>query len=214
MSAPINTILFDWDGTLNDSDAKGYAAFQKSLAEIGVEFTREFYEEHYTPSWYVMYEALRLPAEQWERADELWVHHYGEEPALLIEGARETVLELHRRGYRLGVVSSGNHCRVLREVEEAGLTQVFQAVVCNEHMTNKKPHPEGLEHALRLLGSAPRASAYVGDVPEDIQMGKGAGVLTVGVRSTFPSSKHLMSAGPDIYLDSIDELLEHFPVLG
>ncbi|MBA3768395.1 MAG: HAD family hydrolase, partial [Acidobacteria bacterium] len=113
----INTLIFDWDGTLNDSAVNGYAAFQKSLDELGVTFTAEFYEAHYSPNWYTMYETLALPRDQWQRADDLWIQHYGEAPASLVLGARETVTELHGRGYRLGIVTSGSHRRVTRELE-------------------------------------------------------------------------------------------------
>jgi HAD superfamily hydrolase (TIGR01509 family) len=208
--AAINTLLFDWDGTLNDSALAGFAAFQKSLDELGVPFTQEFYEANYSPNWYTMYETLRLPREQWQRADELWIHHYGEAPARLVEGARSTVIELHERGYLMGIVTSGSHCRVTRELAEIGLAHIFQVVVCNEHITNKKPHPEGLEQAIRLINSRPEECSYVGDAPEDIQMGKSARVHTVGVRSAYPTSQHLTNAGPDIYLDSISELLMHY----
>jgi HAD superfamily hydrolase (TIGR01509 family) len=207
----INTLIFDWDGTLNDSAVNGFAAFQKSLDELGVPFTEEFYEANYSPNWYTMYETLALPRDQWQRADDLWVHHYGEAPARLVDGAGETVTELHRRGYRLGIVTSGNHCRVTRELEDTGLARMFQAVVCTEHIQNKKPHPEGLEQAIRLIGSSPRECSYIGDAPEDILMGKNACVHTVAVRSAYPTSKNLSSTGPDIHLDNISELLLHFP---
>ena len=207
---PITTLLFDWDGTLNDSAANGFAAFQKSLEPFGVPFDQAFYDTHYSPNWYAMYEALQLPQEHWQLADDLWIQHYGTAPARLVEGARETVLELSARGYRLGIVSSGSHCRVLREIAEVKLDSVFQAVVCNEHITNKKPHAEGLEQAMRLMNVLSENCAYVCDAPEDIQMGQSARVLTVGVRSGFPSSKNLPAAGPDIYLEAIAELLWHF----
>ena len=207
----INTLIFDWDGTLNDSAVNGFAAFQKSLHELGVPFTEEFYEAHYSPNWYTMYETLALPRDQWQRADDLWVHHYGEAPARLVDGARATVIELHQRGYRLGIVTSGNHCRVTRELEQTELAQVFKVVVCTEHIVNKKPHPEGLEQAMSLIGARPRECSYIGDAPEDIHMGKGAGVHTVAVRSAYPTSKNLSSAAPDISLDNISELLLNFP---
>ena len=60
--------------------------------------------------------------------------------------------------------------------------------------------------ALQRLKSSPEESAYVGDAPEDIQMGKRARVLTVGVHSAYPSSARLLSSEPDIYLESLVEL--------
>ena len=77
-------------------------------------------------------------------------------------------------------------------------------------MENKKPHPEGLETAMRALGCASAATCYIGDSPEDIEMGKRAKVFTVGVRSDYPTSWKLKSHNPDIFLESLSDLLSHF----
>lgn len=206
----IRTLLFDWDGTLVDSADLGLAAFQKSFAELGFAFPLDIYEATYSPNWYATYEALGLPRDRWKVADDLWLKHYGKETAELIDGAAETLLALHAKGYRLGVVSSGSEGRVGLEIAGSALNAVFEVVVCNEHIVNKKPHPEGLELALRKLGIAPEQAVYIGDAPEDIQMGKSALVMTAGVRSAYPSNSRLMSAGPDIYVESLSELSQHF----
>jgi HAD superfamily hydrolase (TIGR01549 family) len=209
-TASITTLFFDWDGTVVDSAQIGLTAFEQSFAALGHAFDHEVYAQVYSPNWYLVYEALGLPREQWQKADELWVQHYGEQVAQPMTGAVETISELKRRGYRMGVVSSGTECRVVREVNELGLERVFEIVICNEQMTNKKPHPEGLETALRSLGCRAEQSAYVGDSPEDIEMGKSAGMLTVGVRSAYPTSWKLESHCPDFLLPSFPDLLHHF----
>src|SRR6202023_1095871 len=58
---PFQTVLFDWDGTLCDSGAALYRAFEKSMAEFGVSFSLADYQAVYTPAWYRMYEAFGLP---------------------------------------------------------------------------------------------------------------------------------------------------------
>jgi len=206
----ITTLLFDWDGTLFDSALAGFLAFQRTFIDLEINFTQEFYEARYSPNWYAMYEALSLPKEKWQAADELWLGHYGEQPPKLVDGADTTILELQSRGYRLGIVTSGTHRRVAREIEQLGLTSNFEAVICNEHIVNKKPHAEGLEKAMRLLASDRDACCYVGDAPEDVQMGKRAQVLTVAVRSSYPTSRHLLGERPDIHLESISDMLLHF----
>ena len=205
-----NTLLFDWDGTLVDSAQLGLAAFEQSFAVLGVGFDREIYQAVYSPNWYAVYEAMGLPKEKWQLADDLWVQHYGQQTAQPVAGAQETITGLKQKGYRLGVVSSGSECRVGREIRELGLENFFETVVCNEQMENKKPHPEGLETAMRSLGCSSEASCYVGDSPEDIEMGKRAGMLTVGVRSDYPTSWKLKSRQPDILIESLTELLHHF----
>jgi len=206
----ITTLLFDWDGTLIDSAQLGLVAFERSFADLGVTFDHETYRKVYSPNWYSVYTALGLPKEKWQQADDLWISHYGEQLAQPIPGAVDTIEELKRRGYRLGVVSSGTECRVVREIGELGLESFFETIICNEQMVEKKPHPEGLETALRLLGAANETTGYVGDSPEDIEMGRRAGLLTVGVRSDYPTSWKLKSHNPDIFLESISELLSHF----
>lgn len=104
----ITTLVFDWDGTLADSAGLRLAAFQKTFADLGVAFPLDVYKATYSPNWYSTYEALGLPKEKWPMADDLWLQHYAEETAQLIEGVGETILDLHARGYRLGVASSGS----------------------------------------------------------------------------------------------------------
>ena len=209
-TAGITTLLFDWDGTLVDSAQLGLVAYEKSFADLGVPFDHETYRTVYSPNWLAVYEGLGLAKEHWQRADELWTEYYGQQTAELIEGAGETVAELRRKGYQLGVVSSGNVSRVNREIRDLGLADVFEVVIGHENVSNRKPHPEGLDIAMQVLGSSREKTCYIGDTPEDIEMGKCAKVLTVGVRSSYPTSWKLESAQPDIYLESLAALANHF----
>ena len=206
----ITTLIFDWDGTLVDSAQLGLVAFEKTFSELGVPFAHAVYEATYSPNWYSTYEALGLPKERWEVADELWIRHYGEQSAPLIEGVGETLLALRGKGYQLAIVSSGSRSRVGREVLQSVLKDAFQVIICNEDITHKKPHPEGLERAIRELKVAPSECAYVGDAPEDIEMGRRGNVMTIGVRSAYPSSARVLTAKPDLYMERIVELVNHF----
>ena len=206
----INALLFDWDGTLVDSAHLGLTAFEKTFSELGVVFAHEIYEAKYSPNWYSTYEALGLPKELWQTADDLWIRHYGEQSASLTDGVGETLLTLHKKGYQLGIVTSGSRSRVSREVQQSVLRDAFKVIICNEDIVNKKPDPEGLVLAMRELNVNPSRCAYVGDAPEDIEMGRRGNVMTVGVRSTYPSSARVLAANPDLYLERISELVDHF----
>ena len=209
MTAGITTLLFDWDGTIVDSAHLGLQAFQKAFAELGEPFMLDVYESTYSPNWYATYEALGLARDKWQRADELWLVHYGDQLAELIEGVGDTLRGFHRTGYKLGIVSSGSHNRVCREIEATQLTDVFGVIICNDQVVNRKPHPEGLEKALERIQSRNDETAYIGDSPEDIQMGKAANVLTVGVKGSYPSNSRIVSAEPDIYLERLADLAHH-----
>ena len=206
----IKTLIFDWDGTLVDSAKPGLAAFEKTFAELGVPFVHEVYEATYSPNWYTTYEALGLPKERWETADDLWIHHYGDECAPLIEGVGETLLTLRSKGYELAVVSSGSRVRVFREIDQSVLRDAFSVIMCKDDVIEKKPHPEGLLLAMERMNAQPRHCAYVGDAPEDIEMGRRGNVITIGVRSAYPSSVRVASAKPDLYLERMAEIMNYF----
>ena len=202
----ITTVLFDWDGTLCDSGAVHFRTFSAMLADFGITFTREQFKAVYTPAWYRMYEAFGLPREVWPQADARWLFHYGEHTADLLPGAAEAVQTLLAAGLRLGIVTGGNRGRIVRELALPGLTAAFPALVCHEDVVRKKPHPEGIEKALAALGASPAASCYVGDTPEDIQMGKDAGVFTVAVMTDYVERSRLETCGADVLIENIAEL--------
>jgi HAD superfamily hydrolase (TIGR01549 family) len=197
----IATVCFDWDGTLCDSSAAGMRAFHKSLAEFGIAFTEPEYRAIYTPRWHRMYEVLGLPVDSWPKADERWLHHYQDEEPSLLPGVSELLAALERHPMGLALVSSGTRSRVERGLDRRGLGNLFQAVVCNEDVAHKKPDPEGLERAMALMETGRDACCFVGDTAEDVQMGKSAGVFTVGVRTREVDCARLEVCGPDLMID-------------
>jgi HAD superfamily hydrolase (TIGR01549 family) len=198
------------DGTLVDTAPFAFEAFQKTLHELGIRIRAEQYEAIYSPNWYGMYRALGVPETLWQKADEGWLQHYASaEPQMVAEG-KYTLQELHSRGYRLGVVTSGSSSRVMREISGFGLSDIFTTVVCNEDVVHKKPHPEGLHTAMRHLGKEPEVCCYVGDSPDDIEMGRRANVHTIGIPGRYPNSQRIRDSHPDYCFESIVQLLAHF----
>jgi pyrophosphatase PpaX len=206
----VDTILFDWDGTLIDTAQPSFFAFRQALADLGIQVEFELYEQIYSPNWYSMYESLGLPSEKWLEADDRWLLHYGESIPELVEGGVHVLNELCRRKYCLGIVTSGSLSRVRREINMLGFADRFGVVVCNEDVTHKKPHPEGLEMAMRHMDKRAQNCCYVGDSPHDVEMGRRAGTRTVGILSSYPSREKLRQAQPDYCFESIRELLKLF----
>jgi HAD superfamily hydrolase (TIGR01549 family) len=203
---PITAVLFDWDGTLCDSAAASLRAFEKTLNDYGVPITHDQYRACYSPDWYRMYETLGLPRELWKQADDRWLVHFREETPELLAGAAEMLAALRTHGMALGIVSSGTRSRILEELVRMGLAGVFGAIVCNEDVVRRKPHPEGLQRAMAQLGRSPAECCFVGDTPEDVGMGKAAAVLAVGVPSEYVGPVRLIDSGADILLDRIGDL--------
>lgn len=204
----IDTVFFDWDGTLNDSSKQSFEALRAALAAMNMPIEPETYDRVYSPNWYAMFEELRVPRDRWDEADRLWMMHYDYGASRLLPGAREGLAELARLGFSTGIVTSGSRVRILREIEAFGLSSAFLVVVCGEDVVNKKPHPEGLMLAMEQAQKGPDSCCYVGDCPDDIEMGRRAGVRTVGICSNYPSSRRLAESQPDLIFDSLHDFIE------
>jgi phosphoglycolate phosphatase len=205
-------VLFDWDGTLIDSYGADSSAYLAMFSKMGIPWGLEELARHYSPNWYRVYRAAKLPRARWDDADRAWRAQYAKYSPQLIAGARQVLARLGRV-HHLGLVTSGDRDRVTRQLRAFRLTQVFGARVCSGDTPERKPHPAPLRLALRQLGLEPTACVYVGDSPEDLQMAKSAGVRAIAVLGPFPTEKRLRAARPEFLLESIRELPEALKAL-
>jgi HAD superfamily hydrolase (TIGR01549 family) len=204
---PIKGVLFDWDGTLLDSYEADSSAYLAMFREMGIAWGLEELELHYSPNWLHVYRAAKLPRSRWEDASRAWRKQYATHNPKLVPGARR-VLALIARHHRLGLVTSGDRDRVLRQLRAFRLTRLFAARVCAGDTRLKKPHPAPLRLALRQMNLKPAACAYVGDSAQDLEMSRRAGVRSIAVLGRFPTEKGIRAAKPDYLLNSIAELPE------
>ena len=201
----IQGVLFDWDGTLLNSYRADSAAYLAMFQGMGIPWGLEELARHYSPNWYHVYRAAGLPRARWNEADRLWRSQYARHRPRLLAGARRVLSQLGRH-HQLGLVTSGDRDRVLRQLRLFRLTRLFAARVCSGDTLRRKPHPEPLRLALRQMCLEPHACVYVGDSPEDLEMARRAKVRAIAVLGPFPTEKRLRAAGPDILLESISDL--------
>jgi len=205
-SHSLRGVLFDWDGTLLNSHAADTVAYLAMFRAMGIPWGLEELETHYSPNWYIVYRAAKLPKHKWEAADRTWRENYANQKPRLIAGARGVLKKLSAR-HSLGLVTSGDRDRVHRQLKLFDLFHTFSARVCAGDTKERKPHPAPLQLALRRMHLNPADSVYVGDAPEDLAMARSAGVrAAIAVLGPFPTEKRLRAAKPDALLESIQEL--------
>lgn len=204
----LKAVLFDWDGTLLDSAEASFHAYVRLFATYGIAFDRESFRRTYSPDWQRTYVALGLPREVWDEADARWLALYRQVAADLVPGAREALGRLAALGLMAGIVTSGDGSRVRGEIGAFGLEALLKVVVCGEDAPSRKPHPEALQLALDRLGVLPGAAAYVGDSPEDVEMARAAGVLSVAVPGGFPNGEALAASRPDLTAPNLRAALD------
>ncbi|MFI5058759.1 MAG: HAD family hydrolase [Candidatus Acidiferrales bacterium] len=208
----IQGVLFDWDGTLLNSYEADTAAYLAMFREMGIPWGIKDLARHYSPNWYHVYHAAKLPRARWDDADRAWRAQYAKHKPQLLAGTRQVLTRLRKR-HHLGLVTSGDRDRVVRQLREFRLTKIFAARVCNGDTARKKPHPEPLRLALKQMQLEAAACVYVGDSPQDLEMARRAGVRAIAVLGPFPTEKQLRAARPELLLESIEELpgaLERF----
>jgi HAD superfamily hydrolase (TIGR01549 family) len=205
-NSSLKGVLFDWDGTLLNSHAADTAAYLAMFRAMGIPWGLEELEKHYSPNWYRVYRAAKLPKHKWDAADQIWRENYANHNPKLIAGARRVLARLGSR-HDLGLVTSGDRDRVHRQLKSFNLWHTFSARVCAGDTVQRKPHPAPLKLALRRMRLGPQDTVYVGDAPEDLQMARSAGVrAAIAVLGPFPTEKRLRAAKPDALLESIEDL--------
>ena len=204
-SRTLAAVLFDWDGTLVDSYHADSQAYLALFREMGVPWGLRQLEQHYSPDWYVVYRAAGIPSTRWPEADRTWRAYYAQHRPKLIKGARRVLGQLARR-HRLGLVTSGDRNRVMRQLRDFGLLRILRTRICGGDLEEKKPHPAPLQMALRQMALEPVECVYVGDTPEDIAMARAAGVRAIAVLGPFPTEKRLRAACPEFLLSDLQKL--------
>lgn len=127
-----------------------------------------------------------------------------------------TLIELHQRGYILGIIANAISTTEIPDWLEAdGLTPLFKAVILSSRVRWRKPDPHIYEEAARVAGVKPASCAYVGDNPDrDIQGARQAGFSKVFLlrEAASPHQELIMGRNrPDGILCSCRDLLQFCP---
>ena len=96
----------------------------------------------------------------------------------LFPGIEDILIYIRSHGLKWGIVT--NKPRWLTEplMQGIDLPTKPDCIVSGDTLPQRKPDPEPLLHACRLIGCAPQKTVYVGDAERDIVAGKRAQMLT------------------------------------
>ncbi len=130
--------------------------------------------------------------------------------------ARETILELDRRGYLLGIIANTiTETEIPDWMEADGVTQYFKSVVLSSKIGFRKPLPEIYWEAARRIGVAPEHCCYVGDNPiRDVEGTRKAGFgmfILFSEPATLAKEPQSGECDADYTIYDTRELLDIFP---
>ncbi|MDR0596393.1 MAG: HAD-IA family hydrolase [Clostridiales Family XIII bacterium] len=208
----IDTVVFDFDGTLVDTNEAVLESWQYAAREL---LGNAFPYEKLTATLgepIMRTVAYLFPDSDPERVVKTYreFHHANFEKMIKIfPGVTEMLDALSEGGYKLGLVT--NRLRYTTEIgmEQFGLTKYFGAVVTVGEAPKDKPEPEHIWFALDKLGSRPERAMLVGDSQNDIIGGHRAGLVSVRVSWAVATDDSYgnKAAEPDYVIDSPSGLL-------
>lgn len=208
---PYGLLVFDWDGTLADSEQRIVAAARSAIDTLDLpdrshEQVRAIIGLALSEACQVLFPGM--PKSQESRFvacyREYYLHNTGT-PVPLFAGAEATLRGLAAQRYQLAVATGKGRRGLDRDIASHGLQALFSTTRCADDAPSK-PHPQMLEDIMEELDAAREQTLMIGDTAYDMEMARNAGVATVAVRCGMHDSQRLLEFDPLTLLASIAEL--------
>lgn len=195
----INTILFDFDGTVMDTNGVIISSWQHTFHTVeGKHRSEEEIVKTFGEPLAITMEKI-LPQIPVEEGIQIYRdYHYDnfEDLISVFPGMVSLLQELKQRGYKTGVVTSRLLHTTKKGLDKYDLGQYFDVVVTCDDSTKHKPDPEPVLIALQKLDSKPEETIMLGDSMFDILCARNAGVKSVLVGWSIVAGQE-EKEGPD-----------------
>ena len=210
------SIIFDLDGTLLDTLEGLAGTCNAVLARYGFPLhVSESYRYFVGDGLTTLMERITPAGTDRQTRDEccgLFTELYAKNwknSCTLYHGVPEMLEALRKHPFRLAVLSNKPHAFATLIVEDFFPGTLFSLVYGQREGRARKPDPAVALEIAATLGSNPVETVFVGDSGVDIQTGKAAGMLTIGVAWGFRGREELLESQADIIINTPMELLQH-----
>ena len=206
-------VIFDFDGTLGDTNTGIVKTFQATFAEMGIP----------DPGEAVISSTIGLmlrdgflkavPSLTDAEADSAVVIYRRLFNSIAIPGIAafpgvpEMLHTLHEAGVRMSIASSRSHQSLELLAEKLGIEHYFEMFCGAEDVVNHKPAPDMVNLILERFSLDAKDVLVVGDANYDLLMGNAAGCDTCGVTWGNQTRAQLQTASPACIADTLPELL-------
>ena len=200
-------IIFDFDGTLADTIDILLSVTNRLSAEFGFKSAtkEELAQLSNLNSWQILqYSGIsifKFPLLIRRLKAEL----HSELPHIqLFPGIKEVLLELKKRGFQLGIITSNSRENVLGTLEKNGLQDTFTFIDSSSTFGKHKV----INRWLKTEHINAEEVVYVGDEIRDIAAARKTGIKVIAVGWGFNSPEALAAQNPDFLIERPQELIE------
>ncbi len=205
--------VFDWDGTLMDSEAHIVSSFQASIQDLSLSAKSD--DEIKNIIGLGLKEAIDA---LYPGNDEAFLaqlvaryrHHFlvsHKTQSELFPGTLEVLEALTEQGHYLAVATGKGQAGLRRVLKDTGLGFYFHATRCADETTSK-PHPQMLLEIMDELDVAAHETLMIGDTEYDMEMATNAGVAALAVSTGIHERERLLSHDPVACIGHIGEMLD------
>ena len=188
MKPVIDTLVFDFDGVIIDTEAPTYNAWQEVFESFGQSVDRTLWSEIIGGGEKLFDTMAHLESivgplpdrEDVRRRKNERTHEMIAESAVL-PGVVDYLFDARRLGMKLAVASSSSRDWVEGHLAERGLLEYFAAIVTRDDVSKVKPDPALYTTAVARVGSEPASALAVEDSFNGVTAAKRAGLLCVAV---------------------------------
>lgn len=207
-----SAVLFDYDGTLMDTDELVMASWQHTFREMtGHEGDQKRILHTFGEPLEVSMKAFFPDIDPETVLEAYRSFHYAhfEELIHLFPGVRDTLRRLRADGFQTGIVTSRLRHTTMLGLKKFHLEDAFDVIVTVDDCTQFKPDPAPALQAMQALNVQPEETAMVGDAKYDLLCAKRAGITYVQVGWADPAKLELEGAAldPDAVIRRHEDLL-------
>ena len=124
----------------------------------------------------------------------------------MYDGVREGLDYLEASGYQLGCVTNKAAQFTIPLLNDLGVHDDFDIVICGDTLPKKKPDPLPLLHAAEHFNVTPENSLMIGDSISDVKAARAAGFQIVCMSYGYNHGEDIRNYDPDLVIDSMAEL--------
>ena len=124
----------------------------------------------------------------------------------LYPGVQQALDFLKSTGVRIGCVTNKASQFTLPILQDLGISDYFEMVLCGDELPKKKPDPMPLLHVAEKLGVKPEQSLMLGDSMSDVKAARAAGFDIICMSYGYNHGEDIRDYKPDAVVDSMDEI--------